>query len=70
MRTRAGAGWLLALAAAPAGAVALDTLPLIDEPPAAGVRWQVELGHDFTRALGRLAGSEREAADQIGRAHV
>lgn len=54
----------LALAAAPALALPLDTLPLIDEPPAAGVRWQVELGHDFTRALGRLAGSEREAADQ------
>lgn len=62
MRTRAGAGWLLALAAAPAGAVALDTLPLIDEPPATGLRWQVEAGHDIARPLGRAVGSEREAA--------
>ncbi|MFM2347808.1 MAG: hypothetical protein RL654_2561 [Pseudomonadota bacterium] len=62
MKTMAGAGWLLALAAAPAGAVALDTLPLIDEPPAAGLRWQVEAGHDIARPLGRAIGSDREAA--------
>jgi len=52
----------LALAAAPAAAVQLDTLPGIDEPPAAGGRWHLEVGHDIARPLGRWVGSDREAA--------